>query len=77
VVELYAVREDDWLEVTVRDRGEAFGKGSIDGLGLGLSIIARLAGDLRIVQKATGPRCGCGSRWRPSSPQRRFEVGNR
>lgn len=54
VVELSAAREDEWLEVTVRDRGEAFGKGSVDGLGLGLSIIARLAGDLRIVQEGDG-----------------------
>jgi serine/threonine-protein kinase RsbW len=54
VVELSAAREDDCLEVTVRDRGEGFGKGSMDGLGLGLSIIARLAGDLRIVQEGDG-----------------------
>lgn len=54
VVELCAARRDDWLEVTVRDRGEAFGAGSVDGLGLGLSIIARLAGDLRIVQEGDG-----------------------
>ena len=54
VVELSAAREDEWLEVTVRDRGEAFGRGSVDGLGLGLSIIARLAGDLRIVQEGDG-----------------------
>ena len=54
VVELSAAREDDWLEVTVRDRGEGFGRESVDGLGLGLSIIARLAGDLRIVQEGEG-----------------------
>jgi serine/threonine-protein kinase RsbW len=54
VVELCAAHEEEWLEVTVRDRGEAFGKGSVDGLGLGLSIIARLAGDLRIVQEGDG-----------------------
>ncbi len=54
VVELSAAREDDWLEVTVRDRGEGFGRGSPDGLGLGLTIIARLAGDLRIVQEGDG-----------------------
>ncbi len=54
VVEIAACREDEWLEVTVRDRGEGFGRGSVDGLGLGLTIIARLAGDLRIVQEGDG-----------------------
>jgi serine/threonine-protein kinase RsbW len=54
VVEVRAAREDEWLEVMVRDRGEAFGRGSVDGLGLGLSIMARLAGDLRIVQEGDG-----------------------
>ncbi|HEU5251911.1 MAG TPA: ATP-binding protein [Solirubrobacterales bacterium] len=54
VVELLACRDDEWLEVTVRDRGEGFGNGSVDGLGLGLSIIARLAGELRIVQEGDG-----------------------
>jgi serine/threonine-protein kinase RsbW len=54
VVEGAAARDDEWLEVTVRDRGEGFGKGSVDGLGLGLTIIARLSGDLRIVQEGDG-----------------------
>lgn len=54
IVEVSAAREDAWLEVTVRDRGEGFGRGSVDGLGLGLSIIARLAGELRIVQEGDG-----------------------
>jgi serine/threonine-protein kinase RsbW len=54
VVEVAASRGDEWLEVTVRDRGEGFGRGSVDGLGLGLTIIARLAGDLRIVQEGEG-----------------------
>ncbi len=36
------------------NRGEGFGRGSPDGLGLGLTIIARLAGDLRIVQEGDG-----------------------
>jgi serine/threonine-protein kinase RsbW len=54
VVELDVATKDDWLEVKVRDRGEAFGKGSSDGLGLGLSIIARLCADLQIVQEGKG-----------------------
>jgi serine/threonine-protein kinase RsbW len=54
VVELSALKSGEWLEVTVRDRGEGFGRGSSDGLGLGLSIIARLCADLRIVQEGDG-----------------------
>jgi serine/threonine-protein kinase RsbW len=54
VLDLCAARKGDWLEVRVRDRGEGFGKGSTDGLGLGLTIIARLAADLRIVQEGEG-----------------------
>jgi serine/threonine-protein kinase RsbW len=54
VLDLCAARRGDWLEVRVRDRGESFGKGSADGLGLGLTIIARLAADLRIVQEGEG-----------------------
>ncbi|HET9198678.1 MAG TPA: ATP-binding protein [Solirubrobacterales bacterium] len=54
VLDLCAARKGDWLEVRVRDRGEVFGRGSTDGLGLGLSIIARLATDLRIVQEGDG-----------------------
>lgn len=54
VVELSAAAEGDWLEVRVRDRGEFFGQGSPDGLGLGLAIIARLCADLKIVQEGDG-----------------------
>jgi len=54
VLDLCAARRGDWLEVRVRDRGEGFGRGSADGLGLGLTIIARLAADLRIVQEGEG-----------------------
>lgn len=54
VVELAGAQRDGWLEVTVRDRGEGFGKGSTDGLGLGLSIIARLCAELTIVQEGDG-----------------------
>jgi serine/threonine-protein kinase RsbW len=54
VVELSGAQREGWLEVTVRDRGEGFGKGSTDGLGLGLAIIARLCSDLKIVQEGDG-----------------------
>lgn len=54
VVELSAGTSDGWLEVKVRDHGEGFGKGSSDGLGLGLAIIARLCADLKIVQEGDG-----------------------
>lgn len=54
VIELSASRRGGWLEVRVRDRGEVFGKGSADGLGLGLTIIARLSGELKIVQEGDG-----------------------
>lgn len=54
VVELSGALRDGWLEVVVRDRGEGFGQGSTDGLGLGLSIIARLCAELTIVQEGDG-----------------------
>ena len=54
VVELAGTGGEGWFEVIVRDRGEAFGKGSPDGLGLGLAIIARLCSDLKIVQEGDG-----------------------
>jgi serine/threonine-protein kinase RsbW len=54
VVELAGEQLEGWLEVTVRDRGEGFGKGSEDGLGLGLAIIARLCSELKIVQEGDG-----------------------
>jgi serine/threonine-protein kinase RsbW len=53
-VELSAAAREEWLEVRVQDWGKRFGRGSSDGLGLGLSIIARLAGDLKIVQEGSG-----------------------
>lgn len=54
VVELSGALQGDWLEVTVRDRGEAFGRESADGLGLGLAIIARLCAEMKIVQEGDG-----------------------
>ena len=44
----------DWLELRLTDKGESFGRGSADGLGLGLTIIARLCDDLKIVQEGAG-----------------------
>ncbi|MFL5897110.1 MAG: ATP-binding protein [Solirubrobacterales bacterium] len=53
-VELSAAVQDGWLELRVIDRGDGFGAGSSDGLGLGLAIIARLSDDLKIVQEGAG-----------------------
>lgn len=54
VVGLSASVEDGWLTLRVSDRGTGFGAGSSDGLGLGLTIIARLCDDLKIVQEGSG-----------------------
>lgn len=53
-VSLLAQLVDGWLEFSVTDEGERFGKGSPDGLGLGLAIIARLCDDLKIIQEGAG-----------------------
>lgn len=53
-VSLSASVEDGCLSLLVGDRGTGFGAGSSDGLGLGLSIIARLCDDLKIVQEGSG-----------------------
>lgn len=53
-VSLSASAEDGWLTLRVGDRGTGFGAGPSDGLGLGLSIIARLCDDLKIVQEGSG-----------------------
>jgi serine/threonine-protein kinase RsbW len=53
-VGLSAELVDGWLEFSIVDEGERFGKGSPDGLGLGLAIIARLCDDLKIVQEGAG-----------------------
>jgi serine/threonine-protein kinase RsbW len=45
---------DAWLELRLTDTGETFGRGSADGLGLGLTIIARLCDELKIVQEGLG-----------------------
>lgn len=53
-IELAGSAQRGWLEIWVRDRGSGFGTGSDDGLGLGLSIIARLCADFKVVQEGTG-----------------------
>jgi len=53
-LEFSAAAVGDWLELRLTDKGENFGKGSPDGLGLGLTIIARLCDDLKIVQEGKG-----------------------
>lgn len=53
-VELSASVRKPWLEICIRDSGTGFGRGSADGLGLGLSIIARLCADMKIVQEGDG-----------------------
>jgi serine/threonine-protein kinase RsbW len=53
-VTLTATVADDWLEIIVRDRGTGFGTTESDGLGLGLSIIARLSAQLTISQEGSG-----------------------
>lgn len=53
-VELSASVRKPWLEICIRDSGTGFGRGSSDGLGLGLSIIARLCADMKIVQEGDG-----------------------
>jgi serine/threonine-protein kinase RsbW len=53
-VGLAAEANGDWLEFRITDEGAKFGKGSADGLGLGLAIIARLCDDLKIIQEGAG-----------------------
>jgi anti-sigma regulatory factor (Ser/Thr protein kinase) len=53
-VDLSASAEGGWLTLRVSDRGAGFRPGRSGGLGLGLSIIARLCDHLRIVQEGNG-----------------------
>ncbi|HVW47634.1 MAG TPA: ATP-binding protein [Solirubrobacterales bacterium] len=53
-ISLTASVADDWLEIRVLDRGVGFGNPASDGLGLGLSIIARLSAHLTISQEGRG-----------------------
>jgi serine/threonine-protein kinase RsbW len=53
-VSLFASVVDDWLEIRVLDRGTGFGTSESDGLGLGLTMIARLSARLTIRQEGQG-----------------------
>ena len=53
-LEFTAAAAGAWLEIRLTDKGVSFGRGSSDGLGLGLTIIARLCDDLKIVQEGSG-----------------------
>jgi anti-sigma regulatory factor (Ser/Thr protein kinase) len=53
-VELSASVEDGWLTLRVSDRGEGFNVGPSGGLGLGLTIIARVCDQFKIVQEGSG-----------------------
>lgn len=53
-VELSASVDDGFLRLSVRDQGVGFGAGSSDGLGLGLTIIARLSAEMTVVQAGEG-----------------------
>lgn len=53
-VELSASAQDGRLTLLILDRGEGFAQGPSDGLGLGLTIIARLCDQLKIVQEGSG-----------------------
>jgi serine/threonine-protein kinase RsbW len=53
-VELSVSAEDAWLTLRISDRGQGFGTDPSDGLGLGLTIIARLSDRLKIFQEGAG-----------------------
>lgn len=53
-VELSAAVEGSWLEIRITDQGQRFGELPSDGLGLGLTIIARFCSDFEIFQEGTG-----------------------
>jgi anti-sigma regulatory factor (Ser/Thr protein kinase) len=53
-IDLSASAEDGWLTLRVSDRGNGFREGPSSGLGLGLTIIASVCDQLRIVQEGSG-----------------------
>jgi serine/threonine-protein kinase RsbW len=53
-VELTASASDQWIEIRVADHGCGFLPGESDGLGIGLTLVAQVSGDLEIAQSPQG-----------------------
>jgi anti-sigma regulatory factor (Ser/Thr protein kinase) len=53
-VELTATATERWLEIRVADTGGGFLPGESDGLGIGLTLVAQMSGDLEIAQSPQG-----------------------
>lgn len=53
-VELTASASQRWIEIQVADRGCGFLPGESDGLGIGLTLVAQMSGDLEIAQSPQG-----------------------
>ena len=53
-VELTATASAQMIEIRVVDRGGGFQPGESDGLGIGLTLIAQMSGDLEIAQSERG-----------------------
>ncbi len=54
MVELTAGASERWIEIQVVDHGCGFLPGESDGLGIGLSLVAQMSGDLEIAQSPRG-----------------------
>lgn len=53
-VELTATATGKWVEIRVADTGCGFRPGESDGLGIGLTLVAQMSGDLEISQSSQG-----------------------
>lgn len=53
-VELTATASGRWVEIRVADTGCGFRPGESDGLGIGLTLVAQMSGDLEIAQSPQG-----------------------
>lgn len=55
-VELTASLAGEWIEIVISDEGGGFRAGGSSGLGIGLSLVAQMSGDLRIEQSRRGTK---------------------